>query len=105
MQQLNRIGRLLRARYVDTYRLIPANYSRSSVYVRSTNYDRTQLSSQALLQGLYPPGTGPVSPQNGLPGLTSHILQIIPVNTGTVRGPPVGAFVLACLPSITPQCA
>lgn len=81
MQQLNSLGTKLRERYITTYGMINANYTREDVFVRSTDYDRTLISAQSLLQGLFPPGTGPTA-QNGLPGLTGDNLQPIPIHTG-----------------------
>jgi lysosomal acid phosphatase len=81
MQQLHELGVLMRSRYIDTYSMITANYTRQDVYVRSTDYDRTLISAQSLLQGLFPPGTGPIA-QDGQPGLTIDDLQPVPIHTG-----------------------
>lgn len=80
MQQLHQVGQTLRARYVDQFGLLSPNYTRTEVYVRSTDVDRTLMSAQSVMAGLFPPGTGPVA-QDGHPGLTEHRLQAIPVHT------------------------
>ncbi len=56
MQQLFTVGTALRTRYVESLAILDGNYSREELYVRSTNYDRTLMSAQSLLTGLYPPG-------------------------------------------------
>jgi hypothetical protein len=53
MQQHNEFGKFLRARYNESF--LGMYYDRNRVYVRSTDYDRTIMSAQSLLSGLYPP--------------------------------------------------
>jgi len=50
------IGKNFRARYVYNEKLLPENYDNDQIYVYSTDYDRTLMSAQAILMGLYPPG-------------------------------------------------
>jgi lysosomal acid phosphatase len=82
MTQAHALGVQLRTRYVDTG-LIRGNFTRRDVAVRSTQYDRTLDTAQSVVQGLYPPGTGPTLPASyGVgPALTSAQLQVIPINT------------------------
>ena len=47
-----RLGRSLRQRYLHAH-LLPAHYKTDSIKVYSTNWDRTRMSAQAFLQGLY----------------------------------------------------
>jgi acid phosphatase len=58
MQQEYDLGVKLRKKYVEEYKLLPEQYHPKTLYVRSTNFDRTLMSAQSLLLGLYPLGTG-----------------------------------------------
>jgi hypothetical protein len=52
MMQHREFGKYLR----DTYRdFLNEYYNRNEVFARSTDYDRTLMSSYSLLSGLYPP--------------------------------------------------
>lgn len=59
LEQLRRIGELLRERYVDELRVLPPVFDARTVFVRSTDTNRTIESAQSLLWGLYPPSTRP----------------------------------------------
>lgn len=50
--QLYKLGQYFRRRYND---LLGANYSSEKVFIRSTDLDRTLMSAQANLAGLFPP--------------------------------------------------
>lgn len=52
IQQMNSFGKYLRTYYGSFLNL---TYDASRVYVRSTDYDRTLQSMEALLSGLFPP--------------------------------------------------
>ena len=90
MHELHFLGQRIRERYVngvntsigltDGQPLIVGNYTRQDLYVRSTDYDRTLQSVTSLLEGLFPPGTGPVQP-DGQPGLTAMRIQPVPIHT------------------------
>ncbi len=58
MQQEYQLGVQLRKKYIEETHLLPANYQVETLYVRSTNVDRTLMSAESLLYGLYPLGTG-----------------------------------------------
>lgn len=73
------LGQGLRTRYVDELQLLPPQYRGDSVYACATNFNRTIMSAQACLCGLYPPGTGPLL-DDGRPALPSAY-QPIPIRT------------------------
>lgn len=73
------LGKSLRQRFVDQYQLLPTRYRPGDVYVHATDVNRTILSAQSLLIGLYPPGTGP-DLADGKPALPGA-LQPIPIQT------------------------
>lgn len=58
MRQEYELGVKLRKKYVERYQLLPKGYQSEALYVRSTDFDRTLMSAQSLLLGLYPLGTG-----------------------------------------------
>ncbi|MGL5741031.1 MAG: histidine phosphatase family protein [Legionella sp.] len=59
MQQEYKMGAEFRKKYVEQTHLLPEHYEYGTMYVRSTDYDRTLMSAQSLLLGLYPLKTGP----------------------------------------------
>ena len=79
MQEEYQLGMELRKKYVDEYHLLPANYQADTIYIRSSDFDRTLMSAQSLLMGLYPLGTGPLQDDHkvGLP----YAYQPIPIHT------------------------
>jgi len=80
MEQEYRLGARMREEYVDRQHLLPASYAPGTIYVRSTDVDRTLMSAQSFLMGLYPPGTGPAVPDSGRPALPGAA-QPIPIHT------------------------
>ncbi|MDR3492839.1 MAG: histidine phosphatase family protein [Gammaproteobacteria bacterium] len=80
MQQEYKLGSKLRKIYVDQYHLLPAHYETKTLYVRSTDADRTLMSAQSFLMGLYPLGTGPYLPDSTDAALPSAA-QPIPIHT------------------------
>ena len=60
MHQEYALGNKLRHRYVDQEKLLPKSYQPGTLYVRSSGVDRTIMSAESFLVGLYPPGTGPL---------------------------------------------
>lgn len=74
------LGTKLRGLYIDKFKLLPSRYRPGTIRVRSTDIDRTLMSAQSFLMGLYPPGTGPIISDAGLSALPGGV-QIIPVHT------------------------
>ncbi|CEM13797.1 unnamed protein product [Vitrella brassicaformis CCMP3155] len=52
--QLYQLGAFLRRRYVDDFKILDTDYYARELRVRSSDYDRTLRSADALLNGLYP---------------------------------------------------
>lgn len=80
MQQEYELGRKFRKKYVDQYHLLSPQYESHTLLVRSTDSDRTLMSAQSLLTGLYPFGTGPLLAHKKVPALPSAY-QPIPIHT------------------------
>ncbi len=78
MHQEFELGTKLREQYVDRHGLLPDHYSPETMYVRSSDIDRTLMSAECVLLGLYPPGTGPsLEAKAALPAA----YQPIPIHT------------------------
>lgn len=78
MQQEYQLGQQFRKKYVDEYHLLPKSFEEKTMYVRSTDVNRTLMSAESVLLGLYPLGTGPrISMQAVLPAA----YQPIPIHT------------------------
>jgi lysosomal acid phosphatase len=77
MRQEFELGQSMRRYYVEQTHLLPPNYRTGIMYVRSTDVERTLMSAESFLMGLYPEGTGP----QALP----HAYQPIPVHTAPIN--------------------
>ena len=60
MRQHYLIGTELRRRYMIETQLLLPTYYQPEIFVFSSDYNRTVMSAQSQIQGLYPAGTGPV---------------------------------------------
>ncbi len=79
MRQEYELGKKLHHRYIIEEGLLPDKYKPDTLYIHSTDYDRTIMSASSLLLGLYPLGTGPAL-ADSTPALPSHF-QPIPIHT------------------------
>lgn len=79
MQHEYELGLKLHQRYMIDLALLPTKYQPNTIYVRSTDFDRTIMSAQSLLLGLYPLGSGP-SDHHSTPALPSGF-QPVPIHT------------------------
>lgn len=79
MQQAYSLGNRIREMYVNQYHLLPEHYDTNTMTVRASDMDRTLMTAQSILFGLYPLGTGPMlnHTAKALPGA----LQPIPIHT------------------------
>ncbi|MGQ4001853.1 histidine phosphatase family protein [Francisellaceae bacterium CB299] len=81
MNQEFNLGKDLRDRYVEHFKLLSKDYENQSISVLSSHTNRTVVSAQSLLMGLYPAGTGPVL-KNNTPAIQGRF-QPIPIMTLT----------------------
>jgi acid phosphatase len=72
MEAERKLGDAMRKRYVTQMKLLPENYLAGTLYVDCSHFDRTIMSAQCLLLGLFPLGTGPVE---------LHGYQPVPIHT------------------------
>ena len=84
MNQEFKLGREFHKRYILNTKLLPESYDKETIYVRSSNVDRTLMSAQCVLMGLYPPGTGPMLSNSNIPALPDAY-QVIPVHTVSIE--------------------
>ncbi|HLB33652.1 MAG TPA: histidine-type phosphatase [Chthoniobacterales bacterium] len=80
MRQEYRLGERLRSLYVDRYHLLADQYEPSSIFARSSDFDRTLMSADAFLMGLEPPGVGPRMTNSDEPALP-YAYQPLPIHT------------------------
>lgn len=85
-QELQR-GEILRKRYMEQYHLLSPHFQNETMYVYSTDFDRTLMSAQSILLGLYSLGSGPriSTKQPALPVL----FQPIPIHTQPKNSDPI----------------
>eukprot|EP01022_Parablepharisma_sp_SALTPOND_P013227 TRINITY_DN174_c0_g1_i1.p1 TRINITY_DN174_c0_g1~~TRINITY_DN174_c0_g1_i1.p1 ORF type:complete len:471 (+),score=44.42 TRINITY_DN174_c0_g1_i1:60-1415(+) len=75
-RQLHLLGRMLRKRYIKDLKLLPESYLETSLYVKSTDYHRTVMSTRSVLLGLYPGGLAHLSEDQ----LSNEDIWVPPVN-------------------------
>lgn len=80
MKQEYLLGRSMRKRYVEEYHLLPKHYHNEMMYVRSSDFNRTLMSAQCFLLGLYPIGTGAYKSHSRI-SLLPFGFQPIPIHT------------------------
>lgn len=79
MAQEFKLGTEFRERYVNHYHLLPPEYLAETMQVQSSDVNRTLMSAECALMGLYPPGTGPKLDEGSPP--LPHQYQPIPIHT------------------------
>ncbi|NXD77026.1 PPAP phosphatase, partial [Halcyon senegalensis] len=73
MQQLFELGQYTRSRYSN---FLNSTYNRQEFYIQSTDYDRTIMSAQSYLSGLFPPTSSQIwNPELLWQPIPVHILQ------------------------------
>lgn len=80
MQQEYQLGVKARKNYITDTQLLPPTFVSETLYARSSDVDRTLMSAQSFLMGLYPPGTGPQLPDSNVSALPGGY-QPIPIHT------------------------
>ena len=80
MNQEFQRGMQFRQRYIEQNHLLPPEYHAEAIYVRSSDINRTLMSAESVMMGLYPLGTGPHLSSTGKPALPSAY-QPIPIHT------------------------
>jgi len=87
MQQEFQLGRQFNKRYIQTH-FLPLHYNSQLMYVRSSDFNRTLMSAESVLLGLYPLGSGlklPHSNRFALPGAYQPIpIHTLPMNEDDV---------------------
>ncbi|WP_119343642.1 histidine-type phosphatase [Facilibium subflavum] len=78
MHQAYLVGQKLKKFYMKDHTLLQTHYQSNSIYAISSDTNRTIMTAESLLQGLYPPGTGPSV--NEKPALAKKV-QVIPIRT------------------------
>lgn len=81
MRQTYELGTKLRKKYIEETKLLSEFYQAHSLYVRSTDLDRTLMSAQSVLFGLYPLGTGPKLLKHEATDALPAAYQPIPIHT------------------------
>lgn len=79
MQQAYSLGKRMREMYVYQYHLLPKHYDTNTMTVRASDMDRTLMTAQSVLFGLYPLGTGPMV--NHATKALPEAFQPIPIHT------------------------
>ena len=75
-RQLYLLGRMLRKKYIEDEKFLPAVYNASLVQVRSTQFRRTIMSDQSLVTGLYTGGLEKLTPEQ----LSQEQIWVPPIN-------------------------
>ncbi len=78
-RQEYKLGTVLNSLYIKQYHLLPKSFKQQYIFVRSSDNNRTLMSAESLLLGLYPLGTGPLLTDKvaALPGA----FQPVPIHT------------------------
>ncbi len=79
MHQEYELGKKFHDRYIVKNHLLPEKFDVDTMYVRASDVDRTLMSAECTLLGLYPMGTGPTT-EAGTEGAPARY-QPIPIHT------------------------
>ncbi|MDR3613279.1 MAG: histidine phosphatase family protein [Candidatus Obscuribacterales bacterium] len=79
MNQEFQLGKRFHDRYIAKEHLLPEKFDVDTMYVRASDIDRTLMSAECTLLGLYPMGTGPTT-DAGTEGAPARF-QPIPIHT------------------------
>lgn len=95
MRQHYLLGAELRQRYIIDQALIVPEYYQPQIYVFSSDYNRTLMSAESQIQGLFPNGTGPL-----LRSLAMETAAKPPINVTEEAGL-IQELGLSALPNLT----
>ena len=90
MNQLFHIGLSYHKNYIETQKLLPEKFNNKYVAVYSSDTNRTMMSAESLLYGLYPLGSGALLPdgQAALPKRFQPIpIRMIPAESSLIMTP------------------
>ncbi len=85
MQQEFQLGVEFRKKYINHFHLLATHFNNKEIYIFSTDADRTLMSAESVLFGLYPLGTGPFLFESNKPALPYHY-QPIPIHIKSKDG-------------------
>ena len=95
MRQQYLLGLELRRRYTNVTQILMPNYFQPEIFVFTDDVDRTIMSAQSQIQGIYPEGFGPL-----LRSIAMETVAVPPINV-TAEEALIEALGLSALPNLT----